>query len=70
MKNQFIKMIKVIIIILIILIIIQIFIEEYRYKNQITEPPTTNSILVSSYVYIRNDFIYYFKKIIYLYFNI
>lgn len=70
MKNQLVKMIKIIFIILIILIIIQIFIEEYKYKNEITEPPSTNSILVFSYGYIRNNFTHYFKKIIYFYFNI
>jgi len=70
MRDQSIKLVKIMIIIIIFLILLQIFIEEYNYNNQLRQPPTTNSILVFSYKYSRSNLIYYFKKIIYFYFDI
>ncbi|MBS4539968.1 hypothetical protein GOQ27_15940 [Clostridium sp. D2Q-11] len=70
MKNSLFTICKIIFIIVLLLIIIQVSIEEYKYRNEISEPPKSNSILVMSYSYVRNTSIYNFKKILGFYFDL
>lgn len=69
MKISLFNIFKIIVIIVLLLIVIKISIEEFRYRNQISEPPKSNSILVMSYSEARNTFIDYFKEIVYSYLN-